>query len=298
MYIKTMSEYCKEQFSSKVYRIALKAVTTCPNRDGKVGFGGCSFCSEKGAGEFSFDANLDMEIELAKNLINKKFPKNIASRKYIAYFQSFTNTYGDTKKLESIFERVIIRDEIVAISIATRPDCLEDEKLEMLERLNKIKPVWVELGLQTTNEETAKRINRCYNNEVFVDSYKRLKAIGIEVIAHIILGLPDETAMDMYNTVTYLSKLTPRLDGIKFHLLHIMKGTRLEREYYRDKFKILSMEEYTDILINCLRILPEDVVIHRLTGDGDKKNLIEPRWSMDKKKVLNYINKRIKEEER
>ena len=295
--MRRLSDYCKEKFETKVYRLALSSGATCPNRDGKVGVGGCSFCSEKGSGEFAIDVmDLDLQIERAKALISKKFPNSIntAERKYIAYFQSFSNTYGDTKRLIGLFERAINKDEVVALSIATRPDCFSEEMLNSLERLNKIKPVWIELGLQTINENTARAFNRGYTLDVFEKTYTELKKSNFEVIVHMILGLPGESEEDMYATVKYLSK--KHIDGIKIHGLHILKGTRLASEYEKHPFKIMSLEEYTRVLINCLKLLPKDTVVHRMTGDGDKKILIEPQWSADKKRVLNYINKKIKEE--
>ena len=295
--MKRLSDYCKEKFGTKVYRLALSSGATCPNRDGKVGVGGCSFCSEKGSGEFAIDVmDLDLQIDRAKALISKKFPNSInaADRRYIAYFQSFSNTYGDTKRLIGLFERAINKDEVVALSVATRPDCFSEEMLNSLERLNKIKPVWIELGLQTINENTARAFNRGYTLDVFEKTYTELKKRNFEVIVHMILGLPGESEEDMYVTVKYLSK--KHIDGIKIHGLHILKGTRLASEYEKHPFKIMSLEEYTRVLINCLKLLPKDTVVHRMTGDGDKKILIEPQWSADKKRVLNYINKKIKEE--
>ena len=295
--MRRLSDYCKEKFGTKVYRLALSSGATCPNRDGKVGVGGCSFCSEKGSGEFAIDVmDLDLQIERAKALISKKFPNSIntAERKYIAYFQSFSNTYGDTKRLIGLFERAINKDEVVALSIATRPDCFSEEMLNSLERLNKIKPVWIELGLQTINENTARAFNRGYTLDVFEKTYTELKKRNFEVIVHMILGLPGESEEDMYATVKYLSK--NHIDGIKIHGLHILKGTRLASEYEKHPFKIMSLEGYTRVLINCLKLLPKDTVVHRMTGDGDKRVLIEPQWSADKKRVLNYINKKIKEE--
>ena len=295
--IKTISDYCKEKFGTKVYRLALTTGATCPNRDGKVGMGGCSFCSEKGSGEFAISAeNMKEQIEKAKTLVSAKIPNSIkeCDRKYIAYFQSFSNTYGDTKRLLGLFKEAIKRDEIVALSIATRPDCFNEEMFDSLESLNKIKPVWIELGLQTVNEDTARVFNRGYTLDVFEKTYEELKKRDFEVIVHMILGLPGENKEDMYATAKYLSE--KRIDGIKIHGLHILKGTRLAKEYEKHPFKIMSLVEYTEILINCLKMLPESTIIHRMTGDGDKKLLIEPKWSADKKRVLNYINKRIREE--
>ena len=301
MIIRTLSDYCKEKFGTKVYRLSLSTGCSCPNRDGKAGRGGCSFCSEGGSGEFATKVKpVEVQIEEAKERVKSKFPKDIKEedKKYIAYFQSFTNTYGDVDRLGGIFKTAVLRDEIAAISIGTRPDCLEEDMLDLLDELNKIKPVWIELGLQTIHEDSAKAFNRGYSLPVFNKAYMELKKRNIEVIVHVILGLPGETDKDMYETVRYLANLSPKLDGIKLHLLHILKNTRLEREYREKPFKILSLDEYTEILINCLRILPESVVIHRMTGDGDKKLLVEPLWSGDKKRVLNTINKAIREAKR
>ena len=301
MIIRTLSDYCKEKFGTKVYRLSLSTGCSCPNRDGRAGRGGCSFCSEGGSGEFATKVKpVEVQIEEAKDRVKSKFPKDIKEedKKYIAYFQSFTNTYGDVDRLGGIFKTAILRDDIAAISIGTRPDCLEDDMLDLLNELNKIKPVWIELGLQTIHEDSAKAFNRGYSLPVFNKAYMELKKRNIEVIVHVILGLPGETDKDMYETVRYLANLSPKLDGIKLHLLHILKNTRLEREYREKPFKILSLDEYTEILINCLRILPESVVIHRMTGDGDKRLLVEPLWSADKKKVLNTINKAIREAKR
>jgi len=301
MIIRTLSDYCKEKFGTKVYRLSLSTGCSCPNRDGRAGRGGCSFCSEGGSGEFATKVKpVEVQIEEAKERVKSKFPKDIKEedKKYIAYFQSFTNTYGDVDRLGGIFKTAILRDEIAAISIGTRPDCLEDDMLDLLDEINKIKPVWIELGLQTIHEDSAKAFNRGYSLPVFNKAYMELKKRNIEVIVHVILGLPGETDKDMYETVRYLANLSPKLDGIKLHLLHILKNTRLEREYRKKPFKILSLDEYTEILINCLRILPESVVIHRMTGDGDKRLLVEPLWSGDKKRVLNTINKAIREAKR
>lgn len=301
MKIRTLSDYCREKFGTKVYRLSLSTGCSCPNRDGKVGRGGCSFCSEGGSGEFATGLKpIEIQIEEAKTRVKAKFPKGIKEedKKYIAYFQSFTNTYGDVDRLYEIFRTAILREDIVALSIGTRPDCLEEDMLNLLGELNKIKPVWIELGLQTIYEDTAKAFNRGYSLPVFEKAYMELKKRDIDVIVHVIIGLPGETDKEMYETVRYLANLSPKLDGIKLHLLHVLKNTRLEREYREKPFKILSLDEYTEILINCLKLLPENTVIHRMTGDGDKRLLIEPLWSGDKKKVLNTINKAVREAKR
>lgn len=286
----TLNSYLKEKFGCKVYKISLDCGFTCPNRDGTLGYGGCIFCSEGGSGDFAESRTLGVteQIESGKEKVKNK----IKNGKYIAYFQAFTNTYADVNTLEKIFTEAINHPDIVALSVATRPDCLEQEKVELLSRLNKIKPIFVELGLQTVNEKTAKYIRRGYTLDVYDDAVERLHEQGINVVTHIIIGLPYETKEDMLSSVKYVCKVT---DGIKLQLLHILKGTDLAKDYIEHKFEVLSLEEYTDIIAECVKIIPENVVIHRLTGDGAKKNLIAPLWSADKKKVLNTINKRLSE---
>lgn len=286
----TLNSYLKEKFGCKVYKISLDCGFTCPNRDGTLGYGGCIFCSEGGSGDFAESRTLGVteQIESGKERVKNK----IKSGKYIAYFQAFTNTYADVNTLEKIFSEAINHPDIVALSIATRPDCLEQKKVELLSRLNKIKPIFVELGLQTVNEKTAKYIRRGYTLDVYDDAVKRLHEQGINVVTHIIIGLPYETKEDMLSSVKYVCKVT---DGIKLQLLHILKGTDLAKDYFEHKFEVLSLEEYTDIIAECVKIIPKNVVIHRLTGDGAKKDLIAPLWSADKKKVLNTINKRLSE---
>ena len=286
----TLNSYLKEKFGYKVYKISLDCGFTCPNRDGTLGYGGCIFCSEGGSGDFAESRTLGVteQIESGKEKVKNK----IKNGKYIAYFQAFTNTYAGVNTLEKIFSEAINHPDIVALSVATRPDCLEQEKIELLGRLNKIKPIFVELGLQTANEKTAKYIRRGYSLDVYDDAVKRLHEQGINVVTHIIIGLPYETKEDMLSSVKYVCKVT---DGIKLQLLHILKGTDLAKDYFEHKFKVLSLEEYTDVIAECVKIIPENVVIHRLTGDGAKKDLIAPLWSADKKKVLNTINKRLSE---
>lgn len=286
----TLNSYLKEKFGCKVYKISLDCGFTCPNRDGTLGYGGCIFCSEGGSGDFAESRSMSVteQIESGKEKVKNK----IKSGKYIAYFQAFTNTYADINTLEKLYTEAINHPDIVALSIATRPDCLEQEKVELLGRLNKIKPIFVELGLQTVNEKTAKYIRRGYTLDVYDDAVERLHEQGINVVTHIIIGLPYETKEDMLSSVKYVCKVT---DGIKLQLLHILKGTDLAKDYCEHKFEVLTLEEYTDIIAECVKIIPENVVIHRLTGDGAKKNLIAPLWSADKKKVLNTINKRLSE---
>ena len=286
----TLNSYLKEKFGCKVYKISLDCGFTCPNRDGTLGYGGCIFCSKGGSGDFAESRTLGVteQIESGKEKVKNK----IKSGKYIAYFQAFTNTYADVNTLEKMFSEAINHPDIVALSIATRPDCLEQKKVELLSKLNKIKPIFVELGLQTINEKTAKYIRRGYTLDVYDDAVERLHEQGINVVTHIIIGLPYETKEDMLSSVKYVCKVT---DGIKLQLLHILEGTDLAKNYSEHKFEVLSLEEYTDIIAECVKIIPENVVIHRLTGDGAKKDLIAPLWSADKKKVLNTINKRLSE---
>ena len=372
-----LSDYLKKEYGEKVYRLSLSSGCTCPNRDGSIYYdiksdeyhiaessireqkadtvrltGGCTFCSEGGSGEFAAgnrqtDNNfpdIDAQIEFAKKVIQKKTD----AKKFIAYFQSFTNTYGDVTRLSELYHRAISRDEIVALSIGTRPDCIDDDILDMLKELNEIKPVWIELGLQTIHEETARRINRGYKLKTFVDAYHRLKAAGITVIVHVILGLPGESREDMLETVKYLSDLNPPLDGIKLQNLQILKGTKMYEDLKVtqnisaevsqtdrakeiqnnckesnhidksdiDNYKLsnneendnlisdiklsrntlgyhsMTMEEYTDLVAECIALLPKECVVHRMTGDGPRKLLVDPLWSLDKKRVLNMLTKK------
>ena len=286
MYINTLNAYLKNRFGRKIYKLTLDGGMTCPNRDGKVGFGGCIFCGGNGSGSFcpSVDLSITDQIEEGKKLLKNK----IKEGGYIAYFQSHTNTYAAVPYLRKIFYEAVNHPDIVGISIGTRPDCLEDEVLKLLEELAKIKPLWVELGLQTIHENTANLINRCYPLKVYDEAVKNLKSIGAEVVTHVILGLPGESEEQMLETVAYSSKVS---DGIKLQLLHVLKDTKLYEMYQKEPFKIFSMEEYTELLCRCIEIIPKNVVIHRMTGDGDKRLLVEPMWSGNKKVVLNYINK-------
>ena len=290
--MKKLSDILKQQYGEKIFKICLTSGCTCPNRDGKISLGGCSFCSEGGSGEFaSAPGDIDTQIEEAKERIRNK----TSASRYIAYFQSFTNTYGDVETLEKLYERVIRRKDIVILSIGTRPDCLGEDVLEMLRRLNEIKPVWIELGLQTMHDETAQRVNRGYPLSVFEDALIRLKSLGIQVIVHVIFGLPGETKEDMLQTIRYLATLSPGPDGIKLQMLNILRGTELGRQYEENPFPLLSLDEYTDIAAESISILPEEMVIHRMTGDGPGNILIAPDWVRNKKKVLNTISRKLKE---
>lgn len=283
----SLNQYLRDTFGCKVYKISLNAGFTCPNRDGTIDTRGCIFCSKGGSGDFARSSSMTItqQIESGKSLVADK----IKNGKYIAYFQAFTNTYAPVEILKSKFEEAINHRDIIAISIATRPDCLGDDVIALLDKLNKIKPVFVELGLQTIHERTALYIRRGYDLSVYDTAVKSLKAIGTNVVAHVILGLPGESKNDMLETVEYVCK--SGIDGIKLQLLHVLKNTDLEKDYLAGKFRTMEFEEYLDIIKSCLEIIPDSIVIHRLTGDGAKKDLIAPLWSADKKRVLNAINK-------
>ena len=291
MYYYSLNEYLRRRFGGPVYKLSLNGGMTCPNRDGKIDTRGCIFCSAGGSGEFAASAGLDIDkqIESAKRLVTGK----TKAESFIAYFQPFTNTYADVSYLENIFMQAIVRDDICALSVATRPDCLENDKLELLSRLNKIKPVFVELGLQTVHSRTASYIRRGYELDVFDKAVTDLKSIGINVVVHIILGLPGESREDMLESVSYVAH--SGADGIKLQLLHLLKDTDLAAEYEKEPFHILTLDEYTELICDCIELLPPDMVVHRITGDGDKKLLIEPQWSGNKRLVLNTINKALRE---
>lgn len=285
-----LSPYLKRRFGCKVYKLSLSAGCTCPNRDGTLGARGCILCS--GSGEFaaSGSASIPEQLEQAKYILGKK----AQGAKFIAYFQDFTNTYGAVSRLEPLFLAAMEPDDVVALSIATRPDCLPEDILRMLARLRAKKPVFVELGLQTIHEATAHYIRRGYPLSVFDDAVQKLHALEIEVIAHQILGLPGETAEMMAETTRHLGSV--HVDGVKLHLLHVLRGTDLAAEYEAGRVKPLELDTYIDILEQCLAVLPPDVVIHRLTGDGAKRDLIAPLWSADKKRVLSAIQKRFEQD--
>lgn len=290
MYINNVNDYFKGLFGDKVYKISLNAGLTCPNRDGKIGTIGCIFCSEGGSGDFAPPPSLSItaQIEKGKALVANKIKTN----KYIAYFQAYTNTYGSIDYLRKIYYEAINHPDIVAVSIATRPDCVDPPIAALLKELNQIKPVFVELGLQTSNETSAVFIRRGYTNEVFEIAVSLLN--GLSIIAHIIIGLPYEAPTDILNTIKYINGFP--IHGVKLQLLHILKNTDLYTYYLQSPFHILSLEEYGDLLIMCINNLRPDIVIHRLTGDGPKKLLVEPAFSSNKKLVLNYINNRLRNE--
>lgn len=287
---KTLNEHYKEKFGCKVYKLSIDAGFTCPNRDGTVGSGGCIFCSADGGGEFAEKPDTDIltQLERAKKRVRSKNKDG----KYIAYFQSFTNTYAPIQRLEKLYYAAIKPDYIVGLAIGTRPDCISDECIDLLFEINKIKPVSVELGLQTVHENSVRYIRRGYENQVYFDAVKRLKAKGIEVVTHIIIGLPYEDIKMVVETTR--QAVQAGTDGVKFHLLHVLKNTDLEKDYMKGKFNCLTLEEYAEILKACIKVLPKSVVVHRITGDGAKKNLVAPLWSADKKRVLNYLNNYLK----
>ncbi|MDD7014364.1 MAG: TIGR01212 family radical SAM protein [Spirochaetales bacterium] len=296
MKINSLSGYLKKQFGTKVYKLSLSAGCTCPTRDGTISYGGCIFCSEGGSGDFasSFDS-IEVQIEKAKQKVESKFPKKIPDedRKYIAYFQSFTSTYGNEERLMKLFETACSLKEIAAVSIGTRPDCISDKMLSFLSKLNRKKPVWIELGLQTIHQKSADFIKRGYCLPQFEKTYYALKKENLTVIVHLILGLPGETENQMLESVKYLASLSPVLDGIKLQLLQVLEGTELAQIYKTSPFKIFTMEEYANLLVKCLKLLPQQTVVHRITGDGPKRILIEPKWCGNKKAVLNYLTRFI-----
>ena len=282
--------YCRRVFGEKVYKLALSASNSCPNRDGTVGTGGCIFCSRGGSGDFAASALLSVseQIEQAKAILAEKG----RGRKYIAYFQSFTGTYGDLTKLEQIYTEAARMPDIVGLSIATRPDCLGADAMAMLDRLSGLTTLWVELGLQTIHERTAKLINRGYSLDVYDEAMEKLSKLHAHRITHVILGLPGESRDDMLETVHYAGQ---RTDGIKLQLLHVLEGTELAERYRQGDFKTLEQDDYCALVTDAVKLLPENVVIHRLTGDGAKKDLIAPLWSGDKKRVLAAINRELRQ---
>lgn len=287
----SFNKYLKDKFGQKVYKISLDGGFTCPNRDGKIDTRGCIFCSKGGSGDFAQNRNLSIteQIESGKKIVEKK----IKSGKYIAYFQAFTNTYAPVEILRAKYSEAINHPDIVALSIATRPDCLGDDVIELLDEMNKIKPVFVELGLQTIHSDSAKYIRRGYSLEVYNEAVKKLKNIGVNIVVHIILGLPNESEEDMLESVKYVCQ--SQIDGIKLQLLHVIDGTDLAKDYEKGLFKTLEFDEYVELIAKCVAIIPKNIVIHRLTGDGAKKDLIAPLWSADKKRALNAINKALRE---
>ena len=277
----SFDSFLKNYFGEKIYKVSLDGGFTCPNRDGTLGTGGCIFCSEGGSGDFASSSCLSVTDQISAGI--EMVSKKIENGKYIAYFQAFTNTYGPIEKLESLYMEAIHDPRIVALAIGTRPDCLPPEVLNLLERLNQIKPVFVELGLQTIHEKTAEFINRGYNLDCFNNAVTRLNQANIDIIVHLILGLPGESIEDILQSVDYVCSL--HIQGIKLQLLHILKNTTLADIYMRNPFHVFTMDEYVSLIGKCLEHIPSNIVIHRLTGDGPKSLLIEPLWSGNKKLV-------------
>lgn len=288
----TLNDHYRTRFGCKVYKLSLDAGFTCPNRDGSIDTRGCIFCSASGGGEFAEKScgSITAQLENAKSRVRGK----VKGGKYVAYFQSFTNTYASVDVLEQLYREAMKPEDIVALAIATRPDCLPTEVIALLDRLNREKPVYVELGLQSIHAETARYIRRGYENEIYFRAVTALKAVGIHVVTHIILGLPGEDIGAAVETTR--QAVFAGTDGVKFHLLHVLRGTDLEHDYLAGRFSCLTLEEYAQRLKACLAILPKDVVVHRITGDGAKRDLVAPLWSADKKRVLNYLNRYLKEE--
>ena len=287
----TLNDHYHARFGCKVYKLSLDAGFTCPNRDGSIDTRGCVFCSAAGGGEFAEKrcGSITEQLENAKSRVRGK----IKEGKYIAYFQSFTNTYAPVDVLERLYREAMKPDDIVAIAIATRPDCLGGEIVALLAELNREKPVYVELGLQTIHPETVRYIRRGYENDVYFQAVADLKTAGIHVVTHIIIGLPGENLETSVETTRRV--VAAGTDGVKFHLLHVLRGTDLEQDYLAGRFDCLSLEEYAQRLKACLAVLPEATVVHRMTGDGAKRDLIAPLWSADKKRVLNYLNHYLKD---
>ncbi|MCS5423190.1 MULTISPECIES: TIGR01212 family radical SAM protein [Psychrilyobacter] len=287
----SLNYFLREKFGEKVYKVSLDGGFTCPNRDGTLSKKGCIFCSDSGSGEFagSRKKSITDQIEEQLELIVKKFPHG----NVIAYFQNFTNTYGDLEYLRKIYEEALSHPRVVGLAIATRPDCIDDKILDLLEELNNKTFLWIELGLQTTDEKTAENINRGWKLEVFDDIMSKLNNRDIKVVAHIILGLPNESFETMLASIRHIVR--EKVWGVKFHLLHIIKNTNLEKLYIETKFHTLTKEEYIELIAKGIGILDKDMVIHRLTGDGSRETLMEPKWSLDKRNVLNSIEKYLKE---
>lgn len=287
----SLNQFLRGKFNEKVFKISLDAGFTCPNRDGKVGKGGCIYCSERGSGDFAGERDyaITSQFEKIKTMMNKKWKNG----KLIAYFQAYTNTYDSVDVLREKYEEAIKQEGVVAIAIATRPDCLEGDVLDLLEEIGKKCYLWVELGLQTSNEDTAKIINRGYKLEIFEKAVKALRERNIDVVVHTIFGLPGETKEDMINTIKYVS--SKDIQGIKLHLLHLLKNTELENIYSKGNLSFITREEYINLICETISILPPNVVIHRLTGDAPRELLVEPKWSLNKWEILNDIDKTLKD---
>lgn len=286
-----LNYFLREKFGEKVFKISLDGGFSCPNRDGKISNGGCVFCSERGSGDYAGSRRCSITKQF--NDIKTMMANKWKSGKYIAYFQAYTNTYAPVEELRQKYEEAINQEGVVALAIATRPDCLQDEVLDLIEELSKKLYVWVELGLQTINDDIAKKINRGYDLKVFDDSMAKLKERNIDVVVHSILGLPGESQESMLKTIDYIGHCGAK--GIKLHLLHLMKDTKMVELYESGELKFLSKEDYINLICKAISILPKDIVIHRLTGDAPRELLIGPMWSLKKWEVLNAIDKTLED---
>lgn len=288
----SLNKYIRDRFGTKAYKVSLDGGFTCPNRDGTLDTRGCIFCSAAGSGDFASPAQLSIQEQIEQGKAQVEGKMRGQDARYIAYFQAFTSTYHDVRTLEQLYMEAMRHEDVLALSIATRPDCLGPEVLQLLGRMQKIKPLWVELGLQTIHPESAKYIRRCFPLEVYDEAVDNLSKMGIEqIVTHVILGLPHETKEMMLQTVEYVAK--SKSNGIKLQLLHVLKNTDLALDYAEGKFDVLSLEEYTDIVVEALHLLPPHMVVHRLTGDGSRRDLIAPLWSLNKWKVLNMIQDKM-----
>ena len=285
----TFNYYLRHRFNEKAFKVGLDAGFTCPNRDGKAGFGGCTFCNAIGSGDFggSRQDPLDQQFDKGVAMMKKKWP----SGKAIAYFQSFTNTYASLDEIKAKFDPIFLRDDVLAIAVATRPDAIADDVLTYLDELANQKEVWIELGLQSIHDNTAHLFNRGYDFEVFKHSFLRIRKTKLKIAVHLMNGLPGETKEQMHQSAIEVGKLRP--DGIKIHMLNILNNTELAKAYIVHPFPMLTMDEYTDLVIEQLEVMPQEVIIQRLTGDGDPKDLIEPKWTLNKTQVLNTIDKKM-----
>ncbi|WP_449024392.1 TIGR01212 family radical SAM protein [Peptostreptococcus stomatis] len=286
----TWNYYLRDKFGTKVFKVSINAGFTCPNIDGSISYGGCAYCSKDGSGDFAGNPrdNLVKQFKDIKEMMEKKWPQ----AKYIGYFQAFTNTYAPLEVLKDKYETILDQDGVVGLSISTRPDCIDDDILDYLAQLNTRTNLWVELGLQTVHDQTSNIINRGHGLDVFVDCVKRLRSREIEVVAHVINGLPGETYDMMMETIRRVSHMD--IQGVKIHLLHVIKGTPTVNMLNKGELKLLSKEEYVDLVCDQLEILPQEMVIHRLTGDGKKEDLVGPMWSLKKWEVLNAIDDELK----
>ncbi len=280
----TLNYFLRNKFGDKVFKVSLDAGFTCPNRDGSISTGGCVFCSPRGSGDFAGScSDLVQQFEEVKEMMSKKWKDG----SYIAYFQAYTNTYAEVDILKEKYYSVLNLEGVVGIAIATRPDCLSDEILDLLEEMSKEKYIWVELGLQTIHQSTAETINRGYALDAYIKAVQELKKRNIDVVTHVILGLPGENREEMLQTVEFVANTGTQ--GIKLHLLHLVKDTKLVQLYEKGQLRIMDMEEYVDLVVDCLERIPEDMVIHRITGDGPRETLVEPKWSLKKWEVINAI---------